>query len=69
MSSSSAILVFLVGTNSSNLTFTFIEISGPFFSKTDGFHEIQKRFAANFASQCGYCTPGFVMNGYRYAKL
>lgn len=32
--------------------------------KKDGFHVIQKRFAKNFASQCGYCTPGFVMSGF-----
>eukprot|EP00794_Sanderia_malayensis_P005903 gene5903-6588_t len=30
----------------------------------NGFHVIQERFAQNFASQCGFCTPGFVMNGF-----
>eukprot|EP00112_Aurelia_sp_Birch-Aquarium-sp1_P026163 Seg91.7 transcript_id=Seg91.7/GoldUCD/mRNA.D3Y31 product="Xanthine dehydrogenase" protein_id=Seg91.7/GoldUCD/D3Y31 len=33
-------------------------------SKKDGYHAIQEKFAENFASQCGFCTPGFIMNGF-----
>ncbi|XP_065067041.1 uncharacterized protein LOC135692714 isoform X3 [Rhopilema esculentum] len=35
-------------------------------SKKDGFHKIQETFAEQFASQCGFCTPGIIMNGFSY---
>eukprot|EP00795_Rhopilema_esculentum_P002081 gene2081-17651_t len=35
-------------------------------SKRKGFHKIQERFSEYFASQCGFCTPGIVMNGFSY---
>lgn len=33
-------------------------------SQRTGLHPIQKQFVDHHATQCGYCTPGFIMNTY-----
>ncbi|KAG7399668.1 xylitol dehydrogenase [Phytophthora boehmeriae] len=36
--------------------------------EADGLHEVQRALAESHASQCGYCTPGFVMALYAMVK-
>jgi aerobic-type carbon monoxide dehydrogenase small subunit (CoxS/CutS family) len=34
----------------------------------DGLTDLQQAFVDNFAAQCGYCTPGFVMTASAYLE-
>lgn len=51
--------------SSDGYKFTTVEGLG---NKSSGLHPIQKRLADNNGSQCGYCTPGFIMNMYSTLK-
>ena len=37
-------------------------------SKNGKLHPLQKAFMDNDAMQCGYCTPGMIMNAYAFLK-
>jgi len=37
-------------------------------SRNGKLHPLQKAFADNDALQCGYCTPGMIMNAYGFLK-
>ena len=41
-----------------------VEAQGKDITTVEGLHDapIQKAFVEHFAFQCGYCTPGFIMN-------
>lgn len=34
----------------------------------DGLHPVQKAFMEHDALQCGYCTPGMIMNAYSFLR-
>jgi xanthine dehydrogenase small subunit len=42
-------------------------LSGAGLSGQDGVHPVQRLFAESDATQCGFCTPGFVMTAYAFA--
>jgi carbon-monoxide dehydrogenase small subunit len=43
-----------------------VEAAGKKITTIEGLKDapIQQAFVKNFAFQCGYCTPGFIMNGH-----
>lgn len=51
--------------SSDGYSFTTVEGIG---NIKDGLHPIQKRLADRNGSQCGYCSPGFIMNMYSLLK-
>ncbi|WP_339062889.1 (2Fe-2S)-binding protein [Tepidibacillus marianensis] len=48
-----------------------VEAEGHQITTIEGLHNtpIQKAFVDQFAFQCGYCTPGFIMNSYALVNL
>lgn len=47
-----------------------VEAAGKEITTIEGLHNapIQEAFIENFAFQCGYCTPGFIMNCHSLIK-
>lgn len=37
-------------------------------NRIKGYHPLQKALAEGNGSQCGYCSPAFVMSAYRLVK-
>ncbi|XP_052742076.1 uncharacterized protein LOC112054756 [Bicyclus anynana] len=37
-------------------------------NRLDGYHPLQTTLAENYGCQCGYCSPGFIMNMYSLLK-
>jgi aerobic-type carbon monoxide dehydrogenase small subunit (CoxS/CutS family) len=37
-------------------------------AKNGNVHPLQKAFMENDAMQCGYCTPGMIMNAYAFLR-
>ncbi|MFB5675201.1 (2Fe-2S)-binding protein [Paenibacillus terreus] len=48
-----------------------VEAAGKKVTTIEGLHdtEVQKEFVEKFAFQCGYCTPGFIMNIHALARI
>ncbi|MGZ7441417.1 (2Fe-2S)-binding protein [Paenibacillus sp. TH7-28] len=48
-----------------------VEAAGKKVTTIEGLHdtEVQRAFVEKFAFQCGYCTPGFIMNIYALARI
>ncbi|NUK31642.1 (2Fe-2S)-binding protein [Parageobacillus sp. VR-IP] len=61
-----ACTVLVDGTPIKSCMMLAIETVGKEITTIEGLHNtpIQRAFVEHFAFQCGYCTPGFIMNAY-----
>jgi carbon-monoxide dehydrogenase small subunit len=61
-----ACTVLVDGTPIKSCMMLAIETVGKAITTIEGLHNtpIQRAFVEHFAFQCGYCTPGFIMNAY-----